>query len=273
MVFSEKVRAVIAAKKSYVCVGLDTDLKRVPDFIQGTAYDRFTVFNKRIIDATIDYAAAYKLNSAFYEAEGPAGIEALIETIRYLPDDVIIIEDAKRGDIGNTAAQYARAIFENHRADAVTLNPYMGYDCIEPFLAYEGKGCFVLCLTSNKGAGDFQKLELKKGGLFYQEAARKIAGWSTGGGIGMVVGATQADELSGIREIAPDIPLLIPGIGKQGGDLRKTVEAGIGPRKAPALINSSRGIIFRSSGEDYAESAGTECKKLRDDINSILDEI
>jgi len=269
--FSARLKETIRERGSYVCVGLDTDSARIPDFIRGTVYERIVRFNREIIEATAAYASAYKLNSAFYEAAGPDGFRALCETIRCVPDGALSIVDAKRGDIGNTAAQYARAVFDLQGADAVTLNPYMGFDSIEPFLAYEGKGCFVLCLTSNRGADDFQKLEMRDGEPLYREIARAVVRWNTRGNLGIVAGATRAAELAAVREIAPEAPLLIPGIGTQGGDLEKTVAAGIGRERAPALVNSSRGIIYCSAGRDFAEAAGGACKRLRDAINSLLD--
>lgn len=270
MNFAEKLKKVIREKGSYVCVGLDTDVKRIPEAVKGGISERIAAFNRAIIEATVDYACAYKCNMAFYEAAGKQGYDALHESLRFFPLDALLIIDAKRGDIGNTSAQYARAVFEILGGDAVTVNPYMGYDSIEPFMEYEDKGIFVLCLTSNAGSSDFQKLNLADGGPMYMEVARKITEWNTRGNMGMVVGATHPDELMSIREIAPDIPILIPGIGAQKGDLEKTVRAGIGKNRAPALINSSRGIIYASSGEDFAEAAGRKCRELRDGINAII---
>jgi len=271
--FKEKIIETISQKKSYVCVGLDTDVDRIPDAVTGSPFERILAFNKAIIDATADYASAYKLNSAFYEAAFTDGLAALKETVGAVPNDAITIVDVKRGDIGSTAAQYAKSVFEVQGADAVTLNPYMGYDSIEPFLAYEGKGCFILCLTSNKGADDFQKLILGNGNPFYLEVVRKVASWNRSENLGIVAGATRPDELAAIREIASDMPFLIPGIGKQGGDLERTVSAGIGKKRSPALINSSRSIIYCSSGKNFARAARAECKRLRDGINEILDDL
>ncbi len=270
MTFTEKLKSVIEKKQSYVCVGLDTNPGRIPDFIVGSVFERMLEFNRAIINATSGFAAAYKLNSAFYEAEGPEGLRALAESIELIKDDAITIVDAKRGDIGNTAKQYARTVFDLQKADAATVNPYMGSDSVEPFLDYKDKGCFILCLTSNKGASDFQKQTLKVGVPLYEHAARTIVSWNKNGNAGLVVGATQPEELVEIRQIAPDIPFLIPGIGAQGGDLEKTVGAGIGKTRAPALINSSRGIIYKSNGNDFAEVAAEECLRLRNSINNCI---
>ena len=267
MNFTERLKSVNQKKGSYVCVGLDTDVERIPDTVNGNTVERIVAFNKSIIEATSEYAGAYKFNIAFYEAAGMQGYEALQESLRCVPEDCIRILDAKRGDIGNTSARYARALFEILGADAVTVNPYLGYDSIEPFIQDEDKGVFVLCLTSNAGSADFQQLVLAGGRPLYMEVAQKISEWNTRGNLGMVVGATHPEELARIRENAPDIPILIPGIGTQQGDLEKTVCAGIGKKKAPVLINSSRGIIYASSGDDFAEAAGMKCKKLRDAIN------
>ncbi|MFC1477649.1 orotidine-5'-phosphate decarboxylase [candidate division KSB1 bacterium] len=270
MSFAEKLNTVIAEKQSYVCVGLDTDPGKIPISVSGSETERMLDFNKKIIDATLDFAAAYKINSAFYESVGAEGMQVLRETVDHVPDNTVAIVDAKRGDIGNTAQQYARAVFEYLQADAVTLNPYMGYDSIAPFAAYEDRGSFILCLTSNKSAADIQKVGTAEGVPVYVHTAKLIVSWNFSGNLGMVVGATQPEELQTVREIAPDIPLLIPGIGAQGGDLEKTVAFGIGKNRSPVLINSSRGIIYKSSGTDFAEAAAAECKKLRDSINELV---
>jgi len=268
--FNEELKKLIGKKRSYVCVGLDTDLARIPGSVSGSTYERMVSFNRAIVDATGEYAAAYKLNSAFYESQGAEGIEALRDTIGNMPADVCVILDAKRGDIGNTARHYAQSVFSVMGAGAVTVNPYMGIDSVEPFLADESKGCFILCATSNKGGDDFQKRILDDGRPLYMHVASTIVSWNTKGNAGMVIGATRPEELAAIRAIAPDVPFLIPGIGAQGGDLEQTVSAGIGAGRAPALINSSRGIIFSSDGPDFADSARRECRRLRDAVNAHL---
>ncbi|MCH7782668.1 orotidine-5'-phosphate decarboxylase [candidate division KSB1 bacterium] len=273
MNFTERVKNVIDSKRSFVCVGLDTDIKLIPESISGSDEERIYAFNKSLIEATSEYASAYKLNSAFYEACGEQGYRALKRTIQIIPDDTITILDAKRADIGNSSALYARAAFDILKAESMTVNPYMGYDSIEPFMLNEERGVFILCLTSNPGSDDLQKLVLDDARLLFMETARKIVEWNKRKNLGMVVGATHPRELAQIRKIAPDIPLLLPGIGAQQGDLEQTVRNAIGKQKAPAFINSSRGIIYASSGEDFARAAGKKCKKLRDSINAVIDKM
>ncbi|MFC1554982.1 orotidine-5'-phosphate decarboxylase [candidate division KSB1 bacterium] len=270
MNFSERIKSIIKKKDSNVCVGLDSDPAKIPGCIEGSEGERILEFNKQIIEATSEHAAAYKFNMAFYEAAGIEGYIALADSIKLISWNSLIILDGKRGDIGNTSAQYAKALFDGLSADAVTVNPYMGFDSVEPFLKFEEKGIFALCLTSNKGSFDFQKAKLENGKPLFISVAEKLSDWNHKGNIGIVVGATHPDELQLIRKILPDSPFLIPGIGAQQGDLEKTVAAGIGKDKAPALINSSRGIIFSSDGEDFAESAGFKSRELKESINNCL---
>ncbi|MFC1732195.1 orotidine-5'-phosphate decarboxylase [candidate division KSB1 bacterium] len=270
MSFNERLRKIIEQACSYVCVGLDTDPARIPSAVKGSPCERVIKFNRAIIDATHSCVSAYKLNSAFYEAQGPDGIRAMKDTFDYLPDHVVSIADVKRGDIGTTAAQYAAAVFEYLGADAATVSPYLGSDSVEPFISYTERGSFVLCLTSNASADEFQKLKTAEGTPFFISVAEKALSWNSGGNIGLVVGATRPEEFNAIRVVAPDIPLLVPGIGAQGGDLEKVVVSGIGVKRSPVLINSSRGIIYRSSSEDFAEAACAECQRLNDQISSIL---
>ncbi|MFC1563888.1 orotidine-5'-phosphate decarboxylase [candidate division KSB1 bacterium] len=274
MTFIEKVQRAISKKNSNVCVGLDTDIEKIPSFLKQEE-NPMLEFNKKIIDHTKENVCAYKLNMAFYEASGDLGMKALQETVEYIPEDIVTVIDAKRGDIGNTSKLYAKAIFDIIGGDCITVNPYMGYDSIEPFLDFEGKGIFLLCLTSNAGSSDFQKTPLVSGNPLYIEVAERIVEWSERhpGKIGMVVGATHPEDLKRLRDKAPSLPFLIPGIGAQKGDLKATVEAGIGKDKAPALINSSRGIIYSSSDKDFAEAAGATCGKLKEEINSVLSSI
>lgn len=273
MNFTDRVKNAIELKQSFVCVGLDTDIKLIPESITGSDEERIYIFNKSLVEATSKYASAYKLNSAFYEASGEDGYRALKRTIQIIPDDVITILDAKRADIGNSSAMYARAAFDILKADSLTVNPYMGFDSVEPFMQKEDRGAFILCLTSNPGSGDLQKLILHDNRLLFMETARKIVEWNTRKNLGMVAGATHPRELAQIREMAPDIPLLLPGIGAQKGDLEQTVRNAIGKQRAPAFINSSRGIIYASSGEDFALEAGKKCEELRDSINSVIDKM
>lgn len=243
---------------SLLCVGLDTDLSKISRD-NGSPEEGLFQFNKRIIDLTRDYVCAYKPNIAFYEMYGVDGMKALIKTIEYIPEDIPVILDAKRGDIGHTANAYAKSVFEVFNADAVTVNPYLGYDSLEPFLNYKDKGIFVLCLTSNKGSSDFQLVPGEEMPL-YRHVAEHVNEWNTFGNCGLVVGATNSEMLKEIRSVAGDMPILIPGVGAQGGDLESSVRHGTTKDKKRAIINSSRGII-------YADDPGAEAKKLRDEIN------
>jgi orotidine-5'-phosphate decarboxylase len=260
MKFKDKLNMLIRSKKSFLCVGLDSDIDKLPVGIPGNAKG-IVEFNKHIIQATSDVAIAYKLNIAFYERLGVAGWEALGKTLQMIPEDTLRIADAKRGDIGNTSRQYARTFFETYHFDAITVAPYMGSDSLSPFFEYEEKGIFVLCLTSNPGSRDFQYL--KSDGLeLYKHLAFKIKEWNRFQNIGIVAGATHPEELKGLREILPDVPFLIPGVGVQGGDLEKVLQYGLTRQKDGVLINSSRGIIFASDGEDFAEKARNQALKL-----------
>ncbi len=265
MKFVERLIEIIRKKNSLLCIGLDTDIENIPEKLSGEKDPVFS-FNKDIIDKTHDLAAAYKINTAFYEVNGVKGWTSLTKTIDYIPDDVIIIADAKRGDIGNTAKRYARAFFTELKADAVTLNPYLGSDSLEPFIEYDDKGLFILCLTSNKGAQDFQKLKID-GKYLYQVVAEKVVELNKNGNCGLVVGATFPEEMKGIREIAHNLPILIPGIGAQGGDLEKTIYFGTDSKGELALINSSRGIIYSSKGDDFAQAARNAAEELKNQIN------
>lgn len=242
---------------SLLCVGLDTDLSKISG--SGSDEERLIAFNKRIIDLTKDLVCAYKPNIAFYEMYGVAGMQALIKTIEYIPEDIPVILDAKRGDIGHTAKAYAKSVFEVFNADAVTVNPFLGYDSLEPFITYKDKGIFVLCLTSNKGSSDFQLASGDETPL-YRHVAEHVSGWNTFGNCGLVVGATNSEMLKEVRSVAGDMPILIPGVGAQGGDLEASVKYGTTKDKKRAIINSSRGII-------YADDPGTAAKTLRDEIN------
>ncbi len=263
-------------EQRFVCVGLDPDIGKIPDAItrnRTDVYDILMTFLKLIVDATYDYAAAYKANSAFFEKFGVDGIKALIEIVRYIQNgpamDLPVILDAKRADIGNTNIGYASFAFDIVRADAITVHPYLGAEALKPFLN-SNKGVFVLCRTSNPGAGEFQDL-LVDGEPLYQVVARRVAkewSWNGTGNCGVVVGATYPDELRSVRKIVGETPILIPGIGAQGGDLEATIDAGLNVRGDGILINSSRGIIHASSGNDFAEAARREAEKLHNAINA-----
>jgi len=264
MNFTEKLRNTAQKNRSLLCVGLDPDPEMMPKKVG------LFNFNKAIIDATSDLVCAYKLNLAFYEAQGDEGLDALKRTIKCIPDDIPVIGDGKRGDIGNTAKAYARAIFSNFNFDATTVNPYLGFDSIEPFIRYTEKGIFILCRTSNAGAVDFQSLrcetELGYRSLF-EIVALKASQWNTYGNIGLVIGATYPEELRLIRESHLDMPILIPGVGAQGGDLDLAVRYGVDSQGERAIINSSRQIIYASRGKDFPQAARRAATELRDQIN------
>jgi orotidine-5'-phosphate decarboxylase len=263
MKFTDKLLAACRKNKTLLCVGLDPDISLMPKM-------GIVEFNKAIIDATSDLVCAYKPNFAFYEAMGIKGMEYLQTTIRHIPGHIPIIGDAKRGDIGNTAKAYARAVFDAFGCDAVTVSPYLGFDSIEPFLQYRDKGIFVLCRTSNKGARDFQDIRSASGEPLYREVARKSGEWNVQGNIGLVVGATYPDELKEIRQLCPGMPLLIPGIGAQGGDLARVVKDGVDSRGEKAIIAVSRQVLYASSGSDFAEAARRNAELLMTQITALL---
>ncbi len=227
-------------------------------------------FGRAIIDATRDLVCAYKPNLAFYEALGIEGLRVLEQLTEHIPSDIPIIGDAKRGDIGNTAKAYAKALFSTFGFDAATVNPYLGFDSVEPFVSYKDKGVFVLCRTSNPGASDFQDLRSTAGFSLYEEVARKAREWNVHGNIGLVVGATYPEELKKVRSICPKMPLLIPGIGAQGGDLALAVKYGMDARGENAIVTVSRQIIYASKEGDFAEAARNMAEKIREQINRCL---
>ena len=253
----------IKAKQSLVCIGLDTDPRKIPPHLQGTD-DPVFEFNRAIIEATSAYAVAYKPNIAFYEAQGPKGWISLKKTLEIIPRDCLTIADAKRGDIGNTSELYARAFFEEMDFDAITVAPYMGHDSVKPFLQFPEKWVFLLALTSNPGADDFQLQPLGDAPL-YEKVVETALQWAQGmpGHLGFVTGATRPEYLAAIRKIAPDNFYLVPGIGAQGGDLEGVCAQGMNALGG-LLINSSRGIIYASSGKDFAERAEAEARMLQE---------
>ncbi len=265
MKFIEKLKNASQKNNSLLCVGLDTELEKIPKFLLGEKEPIFA-FNREIIGSTKDLVCAYKPNLAFYEAYGIKGLEALIDTCHYIPAEIPIILDAKRGDIGNTSKMYAKAIFEEFEADGVTLSPYLGKDSLFPFLEYEDKGCFILCLTSNAGAKDFQLQEIE-GKPLYKIVAEKVKTWNKKGNCGLVVGATYPEQLKEIRDMAEELPILIPGVGAQKGDAEKTVKYGTDKDGELAIINSSRGVIYASSEKDFAEATRREAERLRNEFN------
>ena len=269
--FADKIRQASEFTRSLVCVGLDPDPVLMP---VSDVYE----FNRAIIDATAEVACAYKPNLAFYEALGLPGLAALERTIAHIREaagQAVIIGDAKRGDIGPSGRAYARAMFDVWGFDAVTLNAWGGGDTVEPFLEDESRGVFVWCRGSNPGSGDFQDLRvLGEYGetQLYESVARSCVRWNTKGNVGLVVGATVPDQLSSIRRLCPSMPILVPGVGAQGGELEAAVRAGVDCSGRLALINSSRGVIYASRGGDYAEAAGQAARALRDSINAVIDE-
>jgi orotidine-5'-phosphate decarboxylase len=269
MKFKEKFERILEKNNSIVSVGLDIDRQKIPNFLFKDEKDPFFVFNKSIIDATKDSVCGYKINMAFYEVLGTKGFEILEKTIDYIPKNILVILDGKRNDIGNTAKMYACSLYENLRADAVTINPYLGFDGVKPFLDYNDKCCFILCRTSNSSAGDFQ--DIKSAGVpLYENVANKIKEWNTNDNCGAVVGATYPEELRKIRKIlGEDIPLLIPGVGKQGGDIEKTVRFGTNKDGKMAIINSSRGIIFAGNDKYFADKAREAALTMNQKINEI----
>lgn len=260
MKFIEKLLAAARTNDSWLCVGLDPEPHKLPAGID------IMDFCRTVIEATQDLVCAYKPNAAFFEALGSEGWTVLRSVIRAVPNHIPVILDAKRGDIGNTAVAYARSAFEHLGADAVTVNPYMGYDSLKPFLDYRDRGVFVLCRTSNPGSADFQSLELG-GKPLYQMVAGKVADWNTADNLGLVVGATQPEELKTIRRSHPELPLLVPGVGAQGGSLELAVKYGVDTNGELAIINSSRQIIYASPGAEYDSAARQAAQGLRDQIN------
>ncbi|MDZ7741519.1 MAG: orotidine-5'-phosphate decarboxylase [Bacteroidota bacterium] len=261
----------IRKKKSFLCIGLDSDINKIPPHLMETG-DPVFEFNKQIIDATHELAIAYKPNLAFYESGGIPGWKSFEKTINYLRnfDDIFIIADAKRGDIGNTSKQYASAFFEHLKADALTIAPYMGKDSVSPFLGFEGKWVILLALTSNEGAFDFQFMEnAKTGKKLFEEVIETSQGWAGPDEMMYVVGATKAEMLAGIRKIAPDHFLLVPGVGAQGGSLQEVAKYGMN-KDCGLIVNSSRGIIFASSGNNFAEKAREKALELQKKMAVLL---
>ena len=280
----QQLVAQINLKKSYLCVGLDTDITKLPKHLQSRP-DAVVAFNKAIIDATKDYCVCYKINTAFYESQGLKGWEAMEETLHYIPDDIFTIADAKRGDIGNTSAQYAKTFFEVLPFDAITVAPYMGEDSVRPFLDYTDKWTIVLGLTSNAGSNDFQQLQLTdhseqlsmvpnliQGSApkrLYEYVLETTTKWGTPDNLMFVVGATRAADLENIRNIIPDHFLLVPGVGAQGGSLKEVSRYGLN-KDAGLLVNASRAVIFAGGGEDFAEKANQAAKDYQQEMQEYL---
>ena len=262
----------IQEKRSFLCVGLDTDLKKIPQHLLNEE-DPIFAFNKQIIDATAPYCVSYKPNLAFYEAFGVKGLMSFEKTIKYLKQNYpnhFIIADAKRGDIGNTSAMYARTFFEEYDVDSLTVAPYMGEDSVTPFLGYEGKWVILLALTSNKGSHDFQLTESKDGERLFEKVLRQSQQWGTDENMMYVVGATQGRMFEDIRRVAPRHFLLVPGVGAQGGSLEEVCKYGMISGDCGLLVNSSRGIIYASQGEDFAEVAAEKARELQQQMGTLL---
>lgn len=273
----------IQTKKSYLCVGLDTDIKKIPAHLQSHPNAVFE-FNKQIIDATQDLCIAYKLNTAFYEAMGVKGWQAMEDTVKYIPKNQFIIADAKRGDIGNTSTQYAKAFFETMDFDAITVAPYMGEDSVKPFLAFENKWAIVLGLTSNAGSKDFEQLKVvghatnnsdvdpatnNSKEYLYESVLKKVSSWGTDENLMFVVGATKASDLLGIRKIIPEHFLLVPGVGFQGGSLAEVSKYGMN-KDCGLLVNASRAIIYAGEKEDFANEARAIAKQYQTEMAGYL---
>ncbi len=281
----EQLFEQIKAKRSFLCVGLDTDLNKIPEHLKKGLIpypediSKFTEaifkFNKAIIDATAPYTVAYKPNLAFYEAFGDIGMLALAHTCFYIKahyPEILVIADAKRGDIGNTSEMYAYAFFNSEKSpfDAVTLSPYMGRDTVDPFLKYPDKWAVILALTSNPSADDFETLTLANGDPLWKEVLRKAKTWGTTDNTMFVVGATRAETLKEVRRIVPDHFLLVPGVGAQGGSLEEVARHGMNDR-CGLLVNSSRGIIYADDSENFATAAAREAEKMRDEMSALID--
>ncbi|MDP5169145.1 MAG: orotidine-5'-phosphate decarboxylase [Bacteroidia bacterium] len=263
---------LIRTRKSYLCVGLDTDPALIPDHLKHEP-DPVLAFNRAIIEATAPYAVAYKPNLAFYEALGPSGWETLRKTLEFIPKDILTIADAKRGDIGNTATRYATAFFETLGFDALTVAPYMGVDSVKPFLAFPEKWVFLLALTSNPGSFDFQH-HGPEGQPLYQEVLRKSQEWAKDmpGNLGYVVGATRSIAMDEVRAIVPESTLLVPGVGAQGGDLHAVCKHG-STSQGGLLVNSSRGILYAGKGHNFAQAAEEAARSLQQDMAPFVEEI
>lgn len=271
--FSELVSRAAKERNSLVCVGLDPDLSRFPASVVAGRSPGAAIleFNKRIIDATAEFAAVFKPQFAMYMQYGPAGLEALLATRALIPDDIPVMLDCKIGDIASTTEAYARAFLDDAGFDAITVNPYMGSEGLMPVFDRTGKGVFLLCKTSNPGSGEIQNLELANGRPLFVDIATKVVAWNTtaAASLGLVVGATYPTELEHVRKAAPDLLILMPGIGSQAGDLAAALRSGLDANGAGLLVNSSRGIIYASHDNDFAHAAATAARSLRDQINAV----
>ena len=270
----EQLIQQIFAKKSFLCVGLDTDARKIPAHLLDL-HDPIVEFNKAIVDATVPYCVAFKPNLAFYEAHGTHGMIAFKRTVEYIREKHphhLIIADAKRGDIGNTSKMYARTFFEEYSVDALTVAPYMGEDSVTPFLEYDEKWVVMLALTSNKGSLDFQLMKDENGERLFEKVMRKGMEWGTPQNMMFVVGATRGELFADVRRVAPHHFLLVPGVGAQGGSLEEVCHYGM-TSDCGLLVNSSRGIIYASDGEDFAEMAGNKAREMQQEMAILLDKL
>ena len=273
----DKANSRISALKSLLCVGLDSDLEKIPQVFSGYQ-NPVLEFNRSVIRATSDVAIAYKFNTAFYEARGIDGLLDMEKTLRFIPDACMTIADAKRADIGNTSKMYAKAFFDHWHFDAITVAPYMGFDSLEPFFDYPDKLVFVLCLTSNSGSADFEELVMADGIPLYRSVLDKVVSWSRNGNAGVVVGATKCSMLGEIRCQAPTLFLLIPGVGVQGGSLETAVNLGVDAKRQGAVINISRALIYPQAGslssfsgiDDYERAVAEEASKIYNEMTRVL---
>lgn len=263
----DQLVATIREKKSVLCVGLDTDLTKIPKHLFAEE-DPVFEFNKAIIDATKDYTVAYKINTAFYEAQGVKGWLSMGKTLDYIPKDIFTIADAKRGDIGNTAEQYAKTFFDTYSFDSITVAPYMGSDSVKPFMQFDGKWAIVLGLTSNAGSADFQ-LQQCGGELLYEKVLKTVSGWGNPGNLMFVIGATRKEQLQHVRQMLPEHFFLVPGVGAQGGDVATVCENAMN-KDGGVLINVSRGVIYAGSDADFAQRAGEAAKDYQQQMAAYL---
>ena len=271
MTFYQKLRSIQRKNNSLLCIGLDTDIRKIPRFLLKRR-DPLCEFNKMIIAATQDIVCAYKLNLAFYEAIGRRGWETAQRTLSFIPHGVITIGDAKRGDIGSSAAFYARSLMTNYAFDACTVNPYMGEDSVLPFLKNRHQGAFILTLTSNPGALDFQFLKAR-GKPLYEHVIAKVEQWNTKRNCGLVIGATRPRHLKCARKIAPDMPILIPGIGAQGGNVKLSVRYGCDSKGEMAILNAGRSVVYASNQADFVRAARAAALRLRNEINDYREKL
>jgi orotidine-5'-phosphate decarboxylase len=258
--FFEKLQAAAEGNNSHLCIGLDPDPELMP-------HPHIPSFLQEVVDATSDLVCAYKPNLAFFEALGMGGMQIMLESLRSVPKHIPIIADAKRGDIGNTARFYARALFDVYKFDAATVNPYGGHDAVQPFAEYADRGVLVWCRASNPGAGDFQDMRLEDGRLVYEAVAEQAREWNTRGNIGLVAGATWPEQIERVRDICPDMWVLVPGVGAQEGDLEGAVQAAMDETGGGFILNTSRAVLYASRGDDYAKASRKIAKTLRNRIN------